>query len=493
MFTHGFQIQVKLFPQGTVSDKEKRTLKEVIMKQKTLILVLVTLMLTLLIPSWSLAKSDLPQHTGAFYVNDFANVIDAKTENYLVNYGIKLHKQSGAQVVVATIDSTGGIPIKKYATDLFNKWGIGSKEKNNGVLLLLSIQDDDYWAVQGKGITDTLPDYKIANILTNQLEPDFAAKKYSSGVHKTYGAFIKVLGGTWTETVGTRNYVSDNAGVLKQVTKDYLNQSSNRYSATTGSGIYVVTVKNTGGQSLQDYTYMKFNSVGAGPKDVMLVLDIGGDDYHVLQGKNVDQVLTNNVIKNILNEYLEPSFAKKDYAGGTTATANALYNFFLSRAEAKQGEANHVPSGEAAVGTAPGSHSGNSEPGSNTPFIVFISILAGFLLISWWSNRNYSSYGVRYNPYSRYSVRRNRYYHGYGHGRPWVSPNRRRPIWEDSGRGNSGGGGSSSGGGSGRYSSGNSGGGGSSSGGGSGRYSSNSGSSGGGGSASSGGGVGRHS
>lgn len=62
---------------------------------------------------------------------------------------------------------------------------------------------------------------------------------------------------------------------------------------------------------MQDYTYMKFASVGAGPKDVMLVLDIGGDNYHVLQGKDIDKVLTNEAISNILNTVLEPQFVKK--------------------------------------------------------------------------------------------------------------------------------------------------------------------------------------
>ncbi|MFD2877895.1 hypothetical protein ACFTAO_20855 [Paenibacillus rhizoplanae] len=71
----------------------------------------------------------------------------------------------------------------------------------------------------------------------------------------------------------------------------------------------------------------------------MLVLDIGGDNYHVLQGKSIDRVLTNDRISGILNTVLEPKFAAKDYAGGATGTANAFYSFFLARADAASGKA----------------------------------------------------------------------------------------------------------------------------------------------------------
>lgn len=185
--------------------------------QNLLRITLVTLMLSvLLLPTISSAKTAVPQHTGAFYVNDFANVIDDKAENYMVNYGIRLHQATGAQVVLVTVDSTEGVSMEQYATALFNSWGVGDAKKNNGLLLLLSIKDDDYWAVQGKGIEDSLPNSKIKEILSQNLEPDFAAKTYSNGARKTYGAFIQAMGGTWIENVSNKNYVSDNAGILKK-------------------------------------------------------------------------------------------------------------------------------------------------------------------------------------------------------------------------------------------------------------------------------------
>lgn len=495
------------------------------MNRKWIQTVLAAMLLLLLLPlAPGKAAAAVPAHSEAFYVNDFANVIDAKTENYMVNYGVKLYQKTGAQVVLVTVDSTNGMSMEKYATSLFNSWGVGSADKNNGVLLLLSIKDDDYWAVPGKGLEKELSNNVISGILSASLEPDFAAKKYSAGANKTYGAFIQKLGGSYSETVGTKNYVSDNAGVFKPVTRDYLNQASNRYAATTGSGVYVVTVKNSGGQSLQDYTYAKFAGVAAGPRDVMLVLDIGGDNYHVLQGKSVDKVLTNERISKILDEVLEPKFEAKDYAGGATGTANEFYSFFLARADAFQGQGagSTKPAASASAAVAsPAKTVVKMEPVSRPKGMLVVGIFLGIIvLISAGAasrNRYVARYGIRLNPYNPRNIRR----YGVWTGQPGYGYRQRRsyrrPHYHNHSSGsssssssfwgtNSGGGGSSSGGGAGRYSSRddddddrNSGGGGYSSGGGAGRYSSSSssssgggGNSGGGGSASSGGGVGRH-
>lgn len=124
------------------------------MKHKGIIVTLVAMLLSVMLlqPEVSWAKPAVPEHTDAFYVNDFAGVIDLKAENYMVNYGVKLHQETGAQVVLVTVESTGGAAMEEYAKTLFNSWGIGEADKDNGVLLLLSVKDDDYWVLQGDGL-----------------------------------------------------------------------------------------------------------------------------------------------------------------------------------------------------------------------------------------------------------------------------------------------------------------------------------------------------
>lgn len=445
------------------------------MKPKTIITALIAMLLNvILLPSFSMAKIGVPDHTESFYVNDFANVIDPKTENYMVNYGVKLHQESGTQVVLVTVDSTKGISMKEYANALFDTWGVGAADKNNGVLLLMSVKDNDYWVVQGKGVLNTLSDGQLSQILSRFLEHDFARKDYNSGARKTYGELIQRLGGIWTEPTANSKYVADNAGIFKQVTKDYLNQSSYRYKSTTGSGIYVVTVKNTGVKNLQEYTYSKFASTGAGPRDVVLVLDIGGDNYHVLQGKNIDKTLTNEIIGGMLDTVLEPYFAKKEYAAGATATANTLYSFFLARADHYQqpAAAGSLPAADAVTAAVPVKGDAaltESEPVSTGGGIAIFALVIGVILLISLAvarrNRYIAHYGVPLNPYSRRNIRRYGIWNGqagYGYGSKWYSRRYRRlsrstsshsgSFWSsrnEASATNEGGGGSASGGGAG--------------------------------------------
>ena len=91
---------------------------------------------------------------------------------------------TGAQIVVAVVQDTGGVSMEQYAYDMANAWGIGSAEKNNGVLLLLSVGDDDYQCIQGSGLETLLPTSTLSRILQEDLEPDFADKNYDAGVKK---------------------------------------------------------------------------------------------------------------------------------------------------------------------------------------------------------------------------------------------------------------------------------------------------------------------
>ena len=76
--------------------------------------------------------------------------------------------------------------IDDYALSLFNQWKIGDGTFNNGVLLLLSIGDDDYYMMIGRGLEDSFPIYDIQELLDDYLEPYFAAKDYDTGVRTVF-------------------------------------------------------------------------------------------------------------------------------------------------------------------------------------------------------------------------------------------------------------------------------------------------------------------
>ena len=92
----------------------------------------------------------------SFYVADYANVLSADTESTIINDNGALEKQcNGAQIVVVTVDYLDGMTSSQYAMKLFNDWGVGSSQYNNGVLILLATQENKYYVQYGLGLNDT--------------------------------------------------------------------------------------------------------------------------------------------------------------------------------------------------------------------------------------------------------------------------------------------------------------------------------------------------
>ena len=79
------------------------------------------------------AKASVPDPTTEFYVADYAGVLSEETKSEIVQKNDVLYQETGAQIVVATVDSLNGEEISDYAYDLFSAWGIGSAEKKQWV------------------------------------------------------------------------------------------------------------------------------------------------------------------------------------------------------------------------------------------------------------------------------------------------------------------------------------------------------------------------
>jgi len=95
------------------------------------------------------------------YVNDFAGVLDASTEDRLNSLAKQVDEKAKAQIAVVTVKSTDGRDIVEYSVDLYQKWGIGAKGTDRGVLILLAVEDRKYWTTVGYGLEPILPDGKV--------------------------------------------------------------------------------------------------------------------------------------------------------------------------------------------------------------------------------------------------------------------------------------------------------------------------------------------
>ena len=95
------------------------------------------------------------------YVNDFAGVLDAATQARLNDLCWQVEEKAQAQIAVVTVKSVDGQDVVSYAVALYQKWGIGAKGKDRGVLILLATQDRKYWTTVGYGLEAILPDGKV--------------------------------------------------------------------------------------------------------------------------------------------------------------------------------------------------------------------------------------------------------------------------------------------------------------------------------------------
>lgn len=133
------------------------------------------------------AYPDRPENQ---YVLDEADVLSEETEQEIIAENQDLFQETGAQIVVVAVDFLDGEDIDDYAYSLFNIWGIGSQERNNGLLLLLAIGEENYYAQAGTGIEDYFDGAKLQDMLDEYLEPDFAAREYDAGVEKFFQAAL---------------------------------------------------------------------------------------------------------------------------------------------------------------------------------------------------------------------------------------------------------------------------------------------------------------
>jgi uncharacterized protein len=137
------------------------------------------------------AQSPLPAPTG--YVNDYAKVLDAGTEQDLETTLTKLDQQQQIQFAVVTVDTTSGQDIFNYSLAVARGWGIGAKDvQKPSLLLLVAIKDRKYFTQVSRHLEGDLPDGRVGEIQREKLVPAFRAGDYGRGIADTINEYISV-------------------------------------------------------------------------------------------------------------------------------------------------------------------------------------------------------------------------------------------------------------------------------------------------------------
>src|SRR6476661_5140535 len=106
---------------------------------------------TLLAVDWKALKPE-------GYVSDFGHVIDSQSKAALENYCAAVRNSTGAEMALVTIPSLQGEPIEDVANTIFHAWGVGTKGKNDGIMMLLAIGERKSRLEVGYGLEPVIPD-----------------------------------------------------------------------------------------------------------------------------------------------------------------------------------------------------------------------------------------------------------------------------------------------------------------------------------------------
>ncbi|MCS7151588.1 MAG: TPM domain-containing protein [Endomicrobia bacterium] len=148
---------------------------------------------TILLTSFIFTREFVNNYTPQGWVSDFAGIIDETTKFRIESIIIELEQKTSAEIAVVTIKSLEGYTIEDLATRLFEKWGVGKKGKDNGVMLIVASEDKKVRIEVGYGLEAILTDGLCGEILDKYVVPYFKQGNFSDGILYGTAAIAKVI------------------------------------------------------------------------------------------------------------------------------------------------------------------------------------------------------------------------------------------------------------------------------------------------------------
>ncbi|MFC1724864.1 TPM domain-containing protein [candidate division KSB1 bacterium] len=171
-----------------------------------MILKRIPLIPILLVIAVSVYGQEFPEPVG--YVNDFARVIDTNFKMRLESLIEEVKLKTGVEIVVVTVKTSGDYDDFEYSVKLFEKWKIGKKDKDTGLMLFNAVNDRKIRFVTGYGLEGVLPDGLTGAILDNYVVPflnqGLYGRAYLTGIAAAAGLIAKEEGVQITGAVAPR-------------------------------------------------------------------------------------------------------------------------------------------------------------------------------------------------------------------------------------------------------------------------------------------------
>lgn len=143
------------------------------------------------------AQNVLPKPSKPQLVTDVAGILSPAQKQALESKLVAIDDSSSNQIAVVILPTLEGNPIEEYAVKLFREWGIGDAKNNNGILLLIAIEDKKVRIEVGYGLEGAIPDITANNIIDSDIKPAFRAGAYYEGIDKATDDIAKAAIGEY--------------------------------------------------------------------------------------------------------------------------------------------------------------------------------------------------------------------------------------------------------------------------------------------------------
>ncbi len=171
------------------------------------------------LPGDKLPVPDAP----ASWVNDYAGVFSAAQAAQLDRKLSAFENRTSTQIFVVTLDDNGGYPASMLAPMIGEKWGVGQKGKDNGIVILVDMQERDVFISTGYGNEEFVTDALSGRIVDHEILPNFKKGDYFAGINQATDVLISLLDGKFTAD-------------------EYKKQTASRGGSSIGGVIFLIIV-----------------------------------------------------------------------------------------------------------------------------------------------------------------------------------------------------------------------------------------------------------
>jgi uncharacterized protein len=158
----------------------------------------ISLLSLILIAASTFAQTFPEINSPARLVNDFADILSADEERLLENKLVAFDDSTSTQITIVSLSNLDGEPASYYAPKLAEAWGIGNKQRNNGILILVSMDNPrEVFIATGYGVEEFVTDGLAKRIINEHMLPAFKQQRYYDGLNQGSDDLMQLLKGTF--------------------------------------------------------------------------------------------------------------------------------------------------------------------------------------------------------------------------------------------------------------------------------------------------------